>query len=128
MARTAKGTIIEKRTRDDIVFAARFPAYGVRQYVTLGAKSARYTREDADRDLADIMAKVRLEQWVSPHQEQEAADAADRAAKAQPLLRDFANDWMAQHVGLRPKTVSAYRYELGHLTEYLGVTSTGSAP
>lgn len=112
MARAATGTIIERQARLGVTFAARFRAYGQKEYVTLGDSWDGYTREKADEDLANIIADVRRGLWHPERRQRPGAETFD----------DFADEWIArkQAEGLGDRTIEDYRWALTHLRPFFG--------
>src|SRR5690349_18193657 len=86
MARPATGQVVEKSTGRGVVFALRFRAYGQRQYMTLGGSWEGWTRERADEELLDVLAKVRLGLWERPA----PRGTVDRI---EPTFHEFASEW-----------------------------------
>ena len=108
MARPVTGTIVVKQTRGGRVFGARFPAYGRKEYVTLGAALDGWTRERADVALADIMADVRRGIW------QPSRPEPVQAPREVPTFHVFASEWFERQ-----------KLEGGHRAD--GLTAAGAA-
>jgi integrase len=110
MARKATGQILQRKTKRGRVFGLRFPAYGERQYVTLGGAWDGWTQARAEEELANILADVRRGIWRPPAPEVEPSDPAP-----EPTFHEFASAWLADVRGqLRPKTTAAYEWQLTH--------------
>jgi Phage integrase, N-terminal SAM-like domain len=70
-------------------------------------------KSDAERLLALIEAQMIQGDWTDP-----------QGAKIK--LQDYAEAWVAQRAGLRPRTADLYRWLLGkHITPYLGNVPIG---
>jgi hypothetical protein len=68
---------------------------------------------DAERMLTLIEAQMIRGDWTDP-------------MGARVRLRDYADDWIAQRPGLRPRTVDLYRWLLAkHVTPYIGSLPIG---
>lgn len=87
MPRTATGHVVVKKTSRGIVYGARFPAYGVKRYQTLGAAADGMTREAAELALADILADVRRGIWRPAQRE------PVEAPRDVPTFHEFASEW-----------------------------------
>ena len=86
MARPATGSIVERTGAQGTTFAARFRAYGDRQYVTLGHSADGYTLRRAETELENILADVRRGIWKP--------DApAPQAPPVDPTFHEFASAW-----------------------------------
>lgn len=87
MARPATGTIVVKDTRGGRVYGARFPAYGRKEYVTLGNAADGMSREDAERKLAHIIADVERGIWKPLRPEPVTGP------REVPTFHEFASQW-----------------------------------
>jgi integrase len=85
MPRAASGTIIEDRRGDTVRFGARFPWGGRKHFVSFPA--AR-TREDAEVELANLMADVRRGRWHPA-----TLAAVVEAPREIPTFHAFASQW-----------------------------------
>lgn len=114
MPRKPTGQLVTRKNADNtITFAARFPAYGKRHYVTLGTTRRGMTRELAEVELENVLADVRRGIWRPPAPE----PVAPTSAETDPTFHVFASEWMAMREGegtLAPRTVDDYRYMLSH--------------
>jgi integrase len=92
--------------RGEPLYALRFRANGRRQYVRLGTAADGWTRERAERELADTMALVRKGLWRPP-------DKGPDPAKVDPGFHQFASHWIkANEAGWRPNTRLDYRWQV----------------
>jgi integrase len=109
MARDPTGQIVERGGKDGTAFAARFRAYGARQYVTLGHSQDGYTRRHAETELQNILADVRRGIWRPPSSKPEVEPTAD------PGFHEFASAWIAgRQDEVAARTVEDYRWALSH--------------
>jgi integrase len=70
-------------------------------------------KSDADRYLSVVEAQMVRGEWIDP-------------ARAEVRLQDYAERWIAQRPGLRPRTAHLYSWLLGkHITPYLGPVPLG---
>jgi integrase len=112
MARTASGSIRERRGADGSVFRSlRFVAYGKRRHVALGQVS----RADAERALAHTIADVQRGIWRE-------AEPPPREPDGIPTFHEYAEQWWTRNEGhWRPAGRADYRWRLErHLLPYLG--------
>ena len=114
MARRATGVVIERRGKQGVTYAARFTAYGEREYETLGHSWEGYTKQQADDALAAIMADVRRGIWKP------WADARPPAPPEDPTFHKFASEWLTRlRGGLATRTVEDYEWALcNHLLPF----------
>jgi integrase len=108
MARKATGQVIAPKGKQQRSWAIRFPAYGKRQFVTLGRPEDGWTREKAEEELQNVLADVRRGIWrpEEPAREPEAP-------RATPTFHEFASEWLRnREPELRPKSVASYRWQL----------------
>jgi hypothetical protein len=98
------------RKRESGRYQARYPGPDGRM------RSAAETfarRSDAERYLSLVEAQIVRGEWTDP----------DRGKR---LLQDYAEDWIAQRPGLRPRTIELYRWLLKrHITPHLGNVPIG---
>ena len=115
MARPATGCVEEDTRRGTTVYALRFRANGRRQYQRLGSPAEGWTRERAERELADTMALVRKGLWRPP-----AVVGAREPADTDPGFHEFASAWFAaSEAGWRPSTRLDYQWQLSsHLLPF----------
>ncbi len=103
MARPATGQIVEKRTGNGTTYAARFYAYGRREYVTFGTDG--WDRQRAERELRNVMADVARGLWKPAPPEP--------VPVSEPTFHEFASSWLdSVSGGLAPATVDRYRWQL----------------
>ncbi|WP_433540914.1 tyrosine-type recombinase/integrase [Streptosporangium sandarakinum] len=76
--------------------------------------SETYERKgDAERALSLVEAQIIKGEWTDPD-------------RGKVKLKEYAETWISQRPGLRPRTVDLYRWLLGkHVTPYLGNTAVG---
>lgn len=93
------------RKRESGRYQVRYPGPDGRQRT---ARDTFARKSDADRYLAMVEAQMTRGEWIDPE-------------RARVTLADYAERWVAQRPGLRPRTVALYRWLLGkHITPYLG--------
>jgi integrase len=104
MARPSTGQVIPRDGKRGRTFGLRFRAYGARHYVTASAM----TRQEAEVELANILADVRRGIWHPPVDEQ------PEVPKAEPTFHEFASEWIAgrELEGLADKTIVDLRWSL----------------
>lgn len=118
MARPANGSIVERKSKTKgTVYAARFRAYGERQFVTLGNSGDGYTRAKAEAELANVLADVRRGLWRPPAHEPEF-----EPPPVEPTFHEYASEWLALHRGeWEPRTIEDYKLSLTrHLLPFFG--------
>lgn len=109
MARNPTGQIVERSGRDGTAYAARFRAYGCRQYVTLGHAHDGYNRRLAEAELQNILADVRRGIWRPPTNHPVSEPSID------PGFHEFASAWVARRQDeVSVRTVEDYRWALSH--------------
>jgi len=111
MPRPLTGQIIERPGKHGRTFGIRFRAYGRRHYMTTSSTS----REEAETELANVLADVRRGIWRAPE-----ADVPD-APKEEPTFHEFSSEWLAARKleGLAEKTIADLRWSLElHLLPY----------
>ncbi len=111
MARQPSGQVVEDPRRPG-VFGLRFRAYGQRRYKGLGL----VTRAQAEEELQNVLAEVRLGIWQAPA----AAAPAAPAVQEDPTFHEFASEWFTAHQGeWRPNTRVDYEWQLtNHLLPF----------
>jgi integrase len=98
------------RKRDSGRYQVRYPGPDGRQRT---APDTFARKSDADRYLTMIEAQMMRGEWVDPE-------------RAKVTLGDYADRWIIQRPGLRPRTVALYRWLLGkHIAPYLGGVELG---
>jgi integrase len=113
MPRPATGSIVERRAVDGQTYRTlRFYALGRRRTVPLGPVS----RDEAERELAFVIADVARGQWRPPMQVETPAEIEI------PTFHVFAEQWWLLHERRwRPKTLEDYRWKLeAHLIPFFG--------
>ncbi len=106
--RKPSGQVLEFERADGRTFALRFRAYGERRYVTLGSVADGWTRANAERELANVLADVRRGIW---------RPTTSPAAKApvDPTFHEFASEWLeSRRHEFAPRTVEDYELALTH--------------
>ncbi|XVQ86992.1 tyrosine-type recombinase/integrase [Microbispora siamensis] len=98
------------RKRESGRYQIRYPGPDGR--IRTGAET--YERKsDAERALSLIEAQIIRGEWTDPD-------------RGKVRLRDYAENWISQRPGLRPRTVDLYRWLLNkHVTPYLGAAQLG---
>ena len=120
LMRRATGQLCENRSRvtgEVTSWGARFRYEGQRRYLTLEAES----REEAVREMALLMFRVRRGIWEPPRKHRRHASGA-----RPPKLADFAEDWLAgekvqggrRGTGLSPASYASLQWRLGHLLRF----------
>jgi integrase len=111
--RPSTGQVIPRDGKRGRTFGLRFRAYGARHYVTASAT----TRQEAEVELANILADVRRGIWRLPVAEQ------PEAPREEPDFHTFASEWYAGKAqeGLGERTLEDYKWALSyHLLPYFG--------
>jgi integrase len=112
MARPSKGQVLERDGERGKVYALRFYAYGTRRYQTLRDVT---TREQAEEELANVLADVRRGKWQPPRSVPVVEE------REQATFHEFASEWYAAREleGLAAKTLVDFRWSLTrHLLPY----------
>jgi integrase len=115
--RRPTGTVIVRQAKRGTVYAIRFPAYGERQFETLGYEADGWTRELAEDELERRMAEVKLGQYIPPRQ-----PVPDEPGPAEePTFREFAWRWYeGKAAEVAPGTAEIYRWHVNILVRRLG--------
>ena len=72
MARPPKGEVVEYERRDGLAtFSLRVTADGERHRLRLGTQEDGWTRPRAERELEDVLARIRAGVWIPPVKEEE---------------------------------------------------------
>ena len=117
--RRPTGQLCENRSRvtgEVTSWGVRFSYEGRRRYLTLEAES----REEAVREMALLMFRVRRGIWEPPRKHRHAPGPRP------PKLADFAEDWLAgekvqggrRGTGLAPASYASLQWRLGHLLRF----------
>lgn len=127
MAAKAKGEVIETPLKSGMSFALRFPAYGGRQYVTLGFDHEGWTAAAAQDKLDDILAEVRLGIWIPPNKKRrrrsdpEPVSASADGGVEIVYFGPFAVDLVKARKGqVSERTTKDEEWALGHLLPFFG--------
>jgi integrase len=118
MARPATGQIIERRnTAGNITRSLRFSAYGKPRRMPLGVVS----REEAERELAFQLERVRRNEWTPPEPPPEPPPAPPSET---PGFHSFADEWWTRRkVQLAENTQADLQWRLEvHLIPFFGET------
>ncbi len=108
MPRKPSGQVLEFQRADGRTFALRFRAYGERRYVTLGSVAEGWTRANAERELANVLADVSRGIW-------RATTSPVANAPVDPTFHQFASEWLeSRRHDLAPRTVEDYELALTH--------------
>jgi integrase len=108
MARPATGSIVEREGAQGTTYAARFRAYGERQYVTLGHSRDGYTSRRAETELQNIPPDVRRGIW-KPEVPEPHTPPAD------PTFHEFASSWYEDHRHeVAQRTAEDYQWALSN--------------
>ena len=109
MARRATGSVKPRRGKQGVTYAARFTAYGKREYETLGHSWEGYTEQQANDALAAIMADVRRGIW-KPWK-----DVSPPTRPEDPTFHVFASEWLANMRGaISARTAEDYEWALSY--------------
>jgi len=111
MARPATGQVLERKTTEGRTYALRFRAYGRRRYQTLAVTS----REEAEDELANVLADVRRGIWQPP------AQPVIEVPQEVPSFHAYASEWHARRKAIvKPRTSEWEKWALsGHLLPFL---------
>src|SRR5215211_6093779 len=117
MAARSQGQVLERAWKSGRGYALRFPAYGERQYVTLGLEADGWTRKRAEEELQNVLADVRRGLWIPPGRR----PGHDGGPQPAPLFGPFACELVAgRKAEVRPRTHEYLEWALGHLLPYFG--------
>jgi integrase len=128
MAARSQGQVIERAWKSGRGYALRFPAYGERQYLTLGLETEGWTRKRAEEELQNIIADVRRGIWIPPDkgrrsQTNVTPDDSDGA----PLFGPFARELVAARKGeVSANTHDYLDWGLSHLLPYFATRPVGA--
>ena len=114
MARPTTGSVIEHKGKDGRTYRAlRFVAYGKRRHISLGPVSA----EDAERELAHVIADVQRGRWQPPNVIEPPPEP-----DPVPTFHAFAEEWWTlTRDQLAQSTQADYSWRLQvHLIPYFG--------
>lgn len=114
MARAATGQVLDRKGKRGRTFALRFRACGQRQYVTLGTADEGWTRADAEKELANVLADVRRGIWRPP------APIEVVQATEEPTFHVYASEWVERRrYEVAERTVEHWRWLLSsHLLPF----------
>lgn len=110
MARPPSGAVLERRGKSGTTFALRFSAYGQRRYVTLEVGN----RQEAEQELANVLADVRRGIWQPPRQ------VSLPAIVESASFHVLASEWVARRRHeVKPRTVESWETNLScHLLPF----------
>jgi integrase len=119
MATRSQGQVLERTWKSGRGYALRFPAYGDRQYLTLGLETEGWTRTRAEEELQNILADVRRGLWIAPDKRQRARNGHDDNTEEVTLFGLFARGLVAARRGeVSPNTHGYQEWALNHLLPY----------
>jgi integrase len=117
MPRPATGQVLVHERQRGRVYQLRFRAGGQRRCVTLGTAEEGWTREKAERELADTLALVRKGVWSPP-----APPPVIEEPTEEPTFHEFASEWLDRRErrgDLKRRTLDDLRWSLsGHLLPF----------
>jgi len=127
MAARSQGQVLERVWKSGRGYALRFPAYGERQYVTLGLERDGWTRERAEQELANVLADVRRGIWIAPDRHHRRSPRDDgNGAEPGPTFGGFAGDLLlARKAEVAQRTHEYLEWALAHLLPYFGPWPVG---
>ncbi|HEX7298918.1 MAG TPA: site-specific integrase [Solirubrobacteraceae bacterium] len=119
MATRSKGQVLERAWKNGRGYALRFPAYGERQYLTLGLETEGWTRRRAEEELQNILADVRRGIWIPPDKHRRATKGDQGTANEVTLFGPFARRLVAAREGEVSENTHGYQqWALSHLLPY----------
>ena len=119
MARS-QGQVLERTWKSGRGYALRFPAYGERQYLTLGLEADGWSRTRAEEELQNILADVRRGLWIPPDKHHRDSNGDDNGHERDaPLFGPFARGLVAARKGEVSDNTHGYQeWALTHLLPY----------
>jgi len=115
MARPPRGAVVEYERHDGLItYSLRVTAGGERHRVRLGTQEDGWTRARANRELEDVLARIRAGVWTPP------VKAEDQQRPEAQTFHEFATAYLASRKGdLRESTLGDYRWRLScHLLPF----------
>lgn len=115
MARPPKGEVVEYERRDGLAtFSLRVTADGERHRLRLGTQEDGWTRSRAERELEDVLARIRAGVWMPPVKEEERRPAEEQT------FHEFATAYLTGRRGeLADSTYADYSWRLScHLLPF----------
>ena len=126
MARS-QGQVLERAWKSGRGYALRFPAYGERQYVTLGLETEGWTRSRAEEELQNILADVRRGIWIPSDKHHRGRTGRDDETDEAALFGPFARDLVAARKGEVSVNTHGYQeWALTHLLPYFADWPVGA--
>ncbi|HMJ74017.1 MAG TPA: tyrosine-type recombinase/integrase [Solirubrobacterales bacterium] len=120
-AKRQKGEVLERSWKSGRGYALRFPAYGEREYLTLGFERDGWDWDRAEEELENILADVRRGIWVSPKKKKRRADAEAEEDDGAPIFGPFARQLVASRKGqVSDNHLAFLEWALRHLLPYFG--------
>jgi integrase len=128
MAARSQGHVLERAWKSGRGYALRFPAYGERQYVTLGLETDGWTRGRAEQELANILADVRRGIWIPPEKRRSSKTKDDTQDACGVLLfGPFAREFVAARKSEVSANMHGYLgWALAHLLPYFATWPVGA--
>ena len=118
MARS-QGQVLERTWKSGRGYALRFPAYGERQYLTLGLESDGWSRTRAEEELQNILADVRRGLWIAPDKHHRDNNGYNGHQRDAPPFGPFARGLVAARKGEVSDNTHGYQeWALTHLLPY----------
>jgi integrase len=128
MAARSQGQVLERAWKSGRGYALRFPAYGERQYLTLGLETDGWTRKRAEEELQNILADVRRGIWIPPDKHRRSQTNGDTEdTEGVPLFGPFARELVAARKGeVSANTHDYLQWALAHLLPYFASWPVGA--
>ena len=127
MAARSQGQVLERAWKSGRGYALRFPAYGERQYLTLGLETEGWTRVRAEEELQNIVADVRRGIWIPPDKHHHGRNGHDEETDDAPLFGPFAHGLVAARKGEISANTHGYQaWALTHLLPYFADWPVGA--
>jgi integrase len=113
--RPASGQIVARERRDGLItYSLRVTANHRRQRLHLGTQEDGWTAARAERELQDVLARIRAGVWSPP------ARVVERRMSADPTFHEYATAYLASRKGeLRQTSLDDYAWRLScHLLPF----------
>ena len=115
MPRPASGQIVARERRDGLItYSLRVTANHRRQRLHLGTQEDGWTAARAERELQDVLARIRAGVWSPP------VRVVERRMSADPTFHEYATAYLASRKGeLRQSSLDDYAWRLScHLLPF----------
>ena len=111
-SRRAHGQVVERQRQTGIFYGYRVRHDGRRWYIGLGAEHDGYTRQQAEDELAYVLAQIERGEWTPPERTPTPEVAP---APRDPTFHKFASEWFGANEGAwQPNTRVDYGWQLSN--------------